>query len=135
VEWMSTAAIVAAAVAIAVALIGAVSLWLSDRRKRIEENRQRAIEAYRGVRTAWDQAQIADVTLGVRREKLQEARRGLVEIELLIGRKVQTKEMGQLLALLDQDLLSPAHAVEFALTKTIWPEVEKQLYAVLMPSR
>jgi signal transduction histidine kinase len=132
---MSTAAIVAAAVAIAVALIGAVSLWLSDRRKRIEENRQRAIEAYRGVRTAWDQAQIADVTLGVRREKLQEARRGLVEIELLIGRKVQTKEMGQLLALLDQDLLSPAHAVEFALTKTIWPEVEKQLYAVLMPSR
>jgi hypothetical protein len=132
---MSTATIVAAAVAIAVALIGAVSLWLSDRRKRIEENRQRAIEAYRRVRTAWDQAQIADVTLGVRLEKLQEARRGLVEIELLIGRKVQTKEMRQLLALLDQDLLSPAHAVEFALTKTIWPEVEKQLYAALMPSR
>lgn len=131
---MSAAAIVGAAVVVLAAATGAVSLWLSDRRKRIEENRKSAIGAYGVARTAWDQAQINDVTESVRREKFKEVRRGLVEIKLLVGKKIQTKDFQTLIALLDLDLLSPVHAVELAMARTIWPQVDEQIQELLAPS-
>jgi hypothetical protein len=131
---MSTAAIVGAAVAVLAAVIGAVSLLLVERRKRIEENRKLAIRAYGVARTAWDQAQINDVTESVRHDKFKELRRGLVEIKLLVGKKVQTKDFQTLIALLDLDLLSPAHVVELALARTIWPQADEQIQELLAPS-
>lgn len=128
---MSTGAVVGVAAGILAALITAVSLWLSDRRKKKEENRRLAITAYGTARIAWDQAQISEVTLAVRSEKLGEARRRLVEIKLLVGTLVQTQELETLIALLDTDLLAPANAVDFALAKTIWPEVEAQMHTTL----
>lgn len=128
---MSTGVVVGAAVGILAALIAAVSVFLSDRRKKKEENRRLAITAYGKARIAWDQAQVNEVTLAVRSEKLGEARRRLVEVKLLVGGAVQTQALETLIALLDTDLLASANAVDFALTKTIWPEVEAQMYATL----
>jgi len=129
---MSAGAVAGVAVVILAALITAVSLWLSDRRKKSEENRRLAIVAYGQARTAWDQAQIGEVTFAVRSEKLGEARRRLVEVKLLVGTDVQTQEMETLVALLDTDLLTPANNVDFALAKTIWPQVEGQIYERLL---
>jgi hypothetical protein len=129
---MSAGAVAGVAVVILAALIAAVSLWLSDRRKKSEENRRLAIVAYGQARTAWDQAQISEVTFAVRSEKLGEARRRLVEVKLLVGTNVQTQEMETLVALLDTDLLTPANNLDFALAKTIWPQVEGQIYERLL---
>lgn len=128
---MSAGAVAGVAVVILAALIAAVSLWLSDRRKKSEENRRLAIVAYGQARTAWDQAQIGEVTFAVRSEKLGEARRRLVEVKLLVGTDVKTQELETLIALLDTDLLAPANNVDFALAKTIWPQVEGQIYEKL----
>jgi|SRR5689334_2304097 len=128
---MSAGAVAGVAVVILAALIAAVSLWLSDRRKKSEENRRLAIVAYGQARTAWDQAQISEVTFAVRSEKLGEARRRLVEVKLLVGTDVQTQELEALISLLDTDLLAPANNVDFALARTIWPQVEGQIYEKL----
>ncbi len=128
---MSTGAVAGLVVAVLTAFIAAASLWLSDRRKKKEENRRLAITAYGKARTAWDQAQIGEVTLAVRSEKLGEARRRLVEVKLLVGTAVQTQELETLIALLDTDLLAPTNDVDFAVAKTIWPEVEAQMYGAL----
>jgi hypothetical protein len=128
---MSVGAVAGVAAGILAALIAAASLWLSDRRKKKEENRRLAIIAYGYARTAWDQAQIGEVTFAVRREKLGEARQRLVEVKLLIGTGAQTQELETLVALLDTDLLAPTNNVDFALAKTIWPQVEAQIYKKL----
>jgi hypothetical protein len=128
---MSAGAVAGVAVVILAALIAAVSLGLSDRRKKKEENRRLAIVAYGQARIAWDQAQVGEVTLAVRSEKLGEARRRLVEVKLLVGTGVQTQEMETLIALLDTNLLAPINNVDYALAKTIWPQVEAQIYEKL----
>jgi len=119
-------------VVIAAALIGAISLWRSDRRKSKEENRRKGIEIYRETRTSWDQALIMEVTEAVRREKLQEVRSGLVTIKLFVGADVQTKEFDDLLALLEGDPLA-AGGVNLATARVIWPTVEAQIHSALSP--
>lgn len=132
---MSAGAVAGVAVGILAALIAAVSLLLSDRRKKREENRRLAIVAYGQARIAWDQAQIGEVTFAVRSEKLREARRRLVEVKLLVGTDLRTQELETLIALLDTDLLAPVNSVDFALAKTIWPQIEAQIYEKLAGGR
>lgn len=127
---MSPAAIAAVAVVIVAALIGAISLWRSDRRKSKEENRRKGIEIFREARTSWDQAQFVEVTESVRRAKLQEARADLVSIQLLVGSDMKTKEFADLLALLEGDPLA-AGGVNLATAKVLWPIVEGQIHAAL----
>ncbi|HVO55635.1 MAG TPA: hypothetical protein VMT37_14580 [Solirubrobacterales bacterium] len=125
---MSLGAVAAVAVVIAAALIGAISLWRSDRRKSKEENRRNGIEIFREARTSWDQAQFVEVTESVRRAKLQEARAGLVSIRLLVG--LNTKEIADLLALLEGNPLAEG-GVNLATAKVLWPTVEGQIHAAL----
>lgn len=127
---MSLGAVAAAVVVIAAALIGAISLWRSDRRKSKEENRRKGIEIFREARTSWDQAQFVEVTESVRRAKLQEARADLVSTQLLVGSEMKTKEFADLLALLDGDPLA-AGGVNLATAKALWPAVERQIHLAL----
>lgn len=130
---MTTAQIVGVAALIVVALIAAVSLKLSDGRKHKEENRKKGIEAYRSARTSWDQAQVEEITLPVRREKLTEVRRGLIEIKLLVGSDVETREFSDLVNLLDGDLLGPGSEARFQQAQALWPQVEAQIQDTLAP--
>lgn len=128
---IEVAAVVVVVVAAVIgASIGAISLLRSDRRKSREENRRRGIEVFREARTSWDQAQFDEITKPVRRAKLQETRAGLVTIQLLIGSDLETREFGQLLALLADDPLGGG-GVNLATAKVIWPTVEKQIHAAL----
>ena len=127
---MSLGAVAAVVVVIAAALIGAISLWRSDRRKSKEENRRKGIEIFREARTSWDQAQFLEVTESVRRAKLQEARAGLVSIQLLVGSEMKTKEITDLLVLLEGDPLAEG-GVNLATAKVLWPTVERQIHAAL----
>lgn len=127
---MSLSAVAAVVVVIAAALIGAISLWRSDRRKSKEENRRKGIGIFHEARTSWDQAQVVEVTESVRRAKLQEARAGLVSIRLLIG--LDTKEIADLLALLEGDPLAEG-GVNLATAEVLWPTVEGQIHTALAP--
>ncbi|TMK56679.1 MAG: hypothetical protein E6G51_09020 [Actinobacteria bacterium] len=126
--------VAAIAVAIVAALIGgsigAISLLRSDRRKGREESRRKGIEVFREARTSWDQAQFVEITESVRRAKLQETRASLVAVQQLVGSKTETKEFGQLLALLEEDPLADG-GVNLATAKAIWPTVEKQIHTAL----
>jgi hypothetical protein len=125
---MSLEAAAVAAVVVA-ALIGAISLLRSDRHKGKEESRRKGIEIFREARTSWDQAHL-EITESVRRAKLQETRASLVAVQQLVGSDIETREFGQLLALLEEDLL-PHGGVNLATAKVIWPTVEKQIHAAL----
>lgn len=127
---IEVAAIVVVVVAAVIgASIGAVSLLRSDRRKGKEESRRKGIEIFREARTSWDQAQL-EITESVRRAKLQETRASLVAVQQLVGSNIETRELGQLLALLEDDPL--AHGgVNLAAAKVVWPTVEKQIHAAL----
>jgi hypothetical protein len=127
---MSLGVVAGLVVVIVAALIAAISLWRSDRRKSKEESRRKGIEVFREARTAWDQAQFVEVTESVRRAKLQETRAGLVTIQLLVGSSIKTQEFGDLLALLDDDPLA-AGGVNLATAKVLWPTVEGQIHAIL----
>lgn len=132
---MSTAQVVAAAVVIGGALIALIASRLSDHYKTKDDNRKRGINAYSETRTAWDQAQIDEIVWAVRREKLQEVRRGLVEIKLLVGRDIQTPEFEELIALLDGRLTEAGADGLLAKAQTLWPKVEKQIHTTLIASR
>lgn len=129
---MSLGAVVAVVVVIVAALIGAISLWRSDRHKSKEENRRKGIEIFREARTSWDQAQFVEVTESVRRAKLQEVRAGLVSVQLLVGLEIKTKEFADLVALLDGDPLAEG-GVNLATAKVLWPTAEGQIRAALAP--
>lgn len=129
---MSLGAVAAVVVVIVAALIGAISLWRSDRRKSKEENRRKGIEIFREARTSWDQAQFVEVTDSVRRAKLQEVRVSLVSVQLLIGSAIKTKEFVDLVALLEGDPFADG-GVNLATAKVLWPTVEGQIHAALAP--
>ena len=129
---MSQGVIVAGCVAIAVALIGAVSLWRSDRRKGKQDARLRGIDTFREARTAWDQAQLVEVEESVRLQKLREARASLVSLQQFIGPEIQTVEMNRLTVLIDGDPFA-GDGVDFAAAQTIWPTVEAQVHKRLSP--
>ena len=127
---MSLGAAAAIAGGITAALITAISLWRSDRRKSKEENRRKGIEIFREARTSWDQAQFVEVTESVRRANLQKARADLVTLQLLVGSDLKTKEFEDLLALLEDDPLAEG-GVNLATAKVLWPTVEAQIRAAL----
>jgi hypothetical protein len=127
---MSLAAVVGVAAVVVVALIGAISLLRSDRRKGKEESRRKGIEIFREARTSWDQAQLVEITESVRRAKLQEVRASLVSVQLLVGSSMKTKEFEDLLALLEQDPLADG-GVNLATAKVLWPTAERQIRAAL----
>lgn len=131
---MSTAEVAVAAV-IGAALISLIATRLSDRHKSKDDNRKRGIEAYGKTRTAWDQAQIDEIIWVVRREKLQEVRRGLVEIKLLVGSSIQTQEFEKLTGLLDGQLPEAEASGLLAQVRALWPRVEKQIHKALIASR
>lgn len=127
---MSLGAVAAVAVVIVAALIGAISLLRSDRRKSREESRRKGIEIFREARTSWDQAQFVEITDSVRRARLQEVRASLVSVQLLVGSSMKTRKFEDLLALLEHDPLANG-GVNLATAKVLWPAVEGEIRAAL----
>lgn len=129
---MSASVIVGGVVVLGAALIGAASMWRSDRRKRKEDARLRGIDTFLQARTAWDQAQLVEVQEYVRVQKLREARANLVSLQQLIGPKIQTVEMDRLTGLIDGDPFV-ADGADFAAAQAVWPTVEAQIHKRLSP--
>jgi hypothetical protein len=129
---MSAGVIVGGGVVIVGGLITALSLWGSDKRKSKEEARLRGIETFRDARIAWDQAQLVEVAESVRLQKLRETRANLVSLQQLIGSDLHTKEMDQLLTLVDGNPLGNG-GINFAAAEVIWPTVEAQIHERLSP--
>jgi hypothetical protein len=99
------------------------------RMETVEKDRERGREVFIAAIDAWDMSQLADADDPVRRAKVAEARRHLMEVEAILGEAVRSDEFDQL-----NDCLREGDENGLSKATSLWPGVERTIKEALAPT-
>jgi hypothetical protein len=96
----------------------------------VEKDRERGREVFIASIEAWDMSRLGEADEHVRRAKVAEARRGLIEVGAIFGDDVRGEEFDRLV-----HSLGTGDAEDLATASSLWPDVEKAIMEALARAR